>query len=81
MKIKSIILSILKEINQTNLNKVLDVFSNGMNQFSKSMNEVTKELGQDVAESNRKQESESNKNQENLDKIFGNSKPKIWSDD
>ncbi len=80
MKFKVIVLSILKEINQKNLDKVMDSFSKGMNEFGKSMDAVTKELGQDVTKSNRKSKLESSKNQDNLKKIFGDSKPKLWSD-
>jgi len=79
MKIKSILLSILKEVNQKNLNKVMDNFSKGVNSFSSSMDAVTKELGQDVAKSNRKSVDNQAKNQANLKKIYGSKKPKIWS--
>ena len=81
MKLKSIVLSVLKEINQKNLNKAMDSFSKGMNEFNKSITAVTREMSQDVAKSNRKSVDNQAKNQANLDKVFGSKKPKIWSDD
>ena len=78
MTVKSVLLSILGEINPTNFNKVMDSFSKGMTEFNKSMEDfgdsmktMSDELSNDVEKSNNESKSRELRNQENLKKIWG----------
>jgi hypothetical protein len=72
MSLKSLLKSILREINPTNLNKVMDTFSKGMDEFSKSVESVTQELGPE-----RKTNSNSSQDKKNIEKLIGKKKD-IW---
>ena len=72
MKIRKLLLSVIKEINPTNLNKVMDTFSKGMDEFSKSVESVTQELGPE-----RKTNSNSSQDKKNIEKLIGKKKD-IW---
>ena len=69
MKIRKLLLSVIKEINPTNLNKVMDTFSKGMDEFSESMSKLTQELGESKKDSTQ--------DKMNVDKILGKKKP-LW---
>ena len=73
MTVRSVLLSILGEINPTNLNKVMDSFSKGMTEFNKSMEDfgdsmktMTDELSDDVERSDIESKSRELRNKENL---------------
>ena len=69
MKIRKLLLSVIKEINPTNLNKVMDTFSQGMKEFSDSMSKITQELGESKKDSTQ--------DKMNVDKLLGKKKP-LW---
>jgi len=69
MKIRKLLLSVIKEINPTNLNKVMDTFSQGMKEFSDSMDKITQELGESKKDSTQ--------DKMNVDKLLGKKKP-LW---
>ena len=69
MKIRKLLLSVIKEINPTNLNKVMDTFSKGMAEFSTSMDKITRELGESKKDSTQ--------DKMNVDKLLGKKKP-LW---
>ena len=69
MTVKSFLKSILREINPTNLNKVMDTFSKGMAEFSESMSKITQELGESKKDSTQ--------DKMNVDKLLGKKKP-LW---
>ena len=71
MKIRKLLLSVIKEINPTNLNKVMDTFSKGMAEFSTSMDKITRELGESKKDSTQ--------DKMNVDKLLGKKKP-LWYD-
>jgi len=79
--------SFFDKINMKNIDKALVSFGKGMDAFSKiidefgkSMDSMTKELSADIKESDERQITTAKKNQDNIKKLFGNSKIKIWSD-
>ena len=80
MKIKAILTRIMRGITSENITKTINAFDNGMKEFGKSMDSITKELSNEHEQSNAKSQLESKKNQENLKKIFGDSKVKLWND-
>ena len=72
--------TILKEINSKNISKGFEIFNKVMQDFGDSMDQLTKELASPKKET-------SNKDKENLEKLWGQSKGKslksdikIWSD-
>ena len=73
------ITAILKKINTKNINKCINTFNKVVQDFGDSMDELTKEIGDSKKE-------ESNRDKENLDKIWGKQGGKssnnftIWSD-
>ena len=69
MTVKSLLKSTLREINPTNLNKVMDTFSKGMDEFSESMSKLTQELGESKKDSTQ--------DKMNVDKLLGKKKP-LW---
>jgi hypothetical protein len=69
MTVKSLLKSTLREINPTNLNKVMDTFSKGMAEFSTSMDKITRELGESKKDSTQ--------DKMNVDKLLGKKKP-LW---
>ena len=69
MTVKSLLKSTLREINPTNLNKVMDTFSKGMAEFSTSMDKITRELGESKKDSTQ--------DKMNVDKLLGKKKS-IW---
>jgi hypothetical protein len=72
MKIRKLLLSVIKEINTTNLNKVMDTFSKSMIDFSESMDKITQDLAPV-----EKSKSHSMQNDKNVEKLLGKRKP-IW---
>lgn len=62
------------------LTKSINTFDSGLKEFGKAMDSITKELSNDVEQSREKSHREERKNQDNLKKIYGNSKVKLWSD-
>ena len=72
MKIRKLLLSVIKEINTTNLNKVMDTFSKSMIDFSESMDKITKDLG--PVENSK---SDSMQDAANVDRLLGKKKP-LW---
>ncbi len=63
------------------ITKSINVLDSGLKEFGKSMDYITKELSSDIEQSNAKSHSESEKNKENLKKIYGDSKVKLWNDE
>ena len=52
----------------------------GVDSFGKSMDSFDKSFSSDIQKSNKTRKSESKKNQDNVNKLFGKSKnTKIWS--
>jgi len=71
---------ILELITLPNLTKSLDSFNKGVQEFGKNMDSIMSEMSSDIHSSQEQQKKESKKNQDNLEKIFGTSDVKIWSD-
>jgi len=80
MDSKKLVRRILEVITLPNVTKGLDVFNKAVSDFGSSMDSMMKEMSSDVAKSNERQKKESIKNQKNLEKIYGKSDVKIWSD-
>lgn len=62
------------------LNSGLDSFSKGVNSFSDSMTSLNDEFSDDIRKSDKRRKSESKKNKQNIDKLFGKNNTKIWKD-
>jgi len=71
---KETLKSILKIINMKNINKGIITFNKTIQDFGNSMDKITRELSADIEKSNRESEAREKKNQENLDKIWGDKK-------
>ena len=79
--IKKILSKILEIVTPENINKTMNVFNKGVQDFGKCMDSMTREFSSDVHSSKEHKERESRKNQKNIEKLWGNSnKVKIWSD-
>ena len=59
------------------MNKGIKVFNNSVQNFGDSMSKMDRELSNDVRRSQEHQKIESNKNQKNVEKLFG-PKKSIW---
>ncbi len=88
MKFRAILSRIMRGFNAENLSKAdkiitksINALDSGLKEFGKSMDTITKELSNDIEESNAKSHRESKKNQDNLKKIYGDSKVKLWNDE
>ena len=71
MKLKNTLLSILSKINLKNFDKGMNEFNKSMKSFGDSMKSMNDEISDDVKESNKRAKLEEEKNQRNLDKIWG----------
>ena len=71
MKIKTIFLSIMSKINFKNFDNGMNEFNKSMKSFGDSMKSMNDEISEDVKESNKRAKLEEEKNQRNLDKIWG----------
>ena len=87
MKIRAILSALIGGFTSENLSKAdkmitksVNALDSGLKKFGDSMDSITKELSSDVEQSKSKSHREERKNQENLQKLFGNSKAKLWSD-
>ena len=58
----------------------ITTFSKGVDSFSKSMQSFNDEFSDDIRKSDKRRKSESRKNKQNIDKLFGKNNTKIWSD-
>ena len=80
MKIKASLLSVLRQINLKNFDKGMSEFNKSMKQFGNAMDSMNDDLSDDIEESKKRAKFEEEKNKKNLDKIWGKSDVKIWSD-
>ena len=87
MRFRAILSALIGGFISENLSKVdkmitksVNALDSGLKQFGDSMDSITKELSNDVEQSSAKSHRESKKNQDNLKKIYGDSKVKLWSD-
>ena len=79
--IKKILSKILEIVTPENINKTMNVFNKGVQDFGKSMGTIDREMSSDVRSSKEHRERESRKNQKNVEKLWGKpNKVKIWSD-
>jgi hypothetical protein len=79
--ISEFITSVLNQENLDKLDRGVDTFTKGVQNFGDSMNSITKEMLDDVKLSESKRKSEQEKNTKNIQKLFGDkSDSKIWSD-
>jgi len=76
MNYKSKLVLFLRKFTLKNFDKSMSVFNKAVKDFGDSMDSMTKEMSSDVEESNKKLKSEAKKNQRNIDKFWGKSKPK-----
>ena len=76
MKINPKLASFLSKFTLKNFDKGMSVFNKAVKDFGGSMDSMTKEMSSDVEKSNKKSKSEAKKNQRNIDKLWGKSKPK-----
>ncbi len=63
--------SIFKIINMKNINQGVTVFNKTVQDFGDSMDTMTRELSSDIEKSKKEYVAREQKNQENLDKIWG----------
>ena len=80
MDSKKLVRRILEVITLPNITKSLDVFNKSIQEFGSSMDSMMSEMSSEVHSSQEQQKKERVKNQKNIEKIFGNKKPQIWSD-
>jgi len=71
MTVKETLNKIISLITPGNMEKSIDVFNKGLQDFSKSMDSITKELSNDVSKSNDFAAKQEAKNKANLEKIWG----------
>jgi len=76
MNYKSKLVLFLRKFTLKNFDKSMSVFNKAVKDFGDSMDSMTKEMSSDVEKSNKKLKSEAKKNQRNIDKLWGKSKPK-----
>ena len=62
---------IFKIINLKNINQGISTFNKAVQDFGDSMDSMTREISSDIKKSNKESESREQRNQENLDKIWG----------
>ena len=62
---------IFKIINMKNINQGISTFNKAVQDFGDSMDSMTREMSSDIKKSNKESESREQRNQENLDKIWG----------
>ena len=63
--------TILKIINMKNIHQGIITFNKAVQDFGDSMDSMTREMSSDIKKSNKELESREQRNQENLDKIWG----------
>ena len=63
--------TILNTINLKNINQGISTFNKAVQDFGDSMDSMTREMSSDIKKSNKESESREQRNQENLDKIWG----------
>ena len=63
--------NILKIINMKNIEQGISTFNKAVQDFGDSMDSMTREMSSDIKKSNKESESREQRNQENLDKIWG----------
>ena len=63
--------TILNTINLKNINQGISTFNKAVQDFGDSMDSMTREISSDIKKSNKESESREQRNQENLDKIWG----------
>ena len=62
---------IFKIINMKNINQGISTFNKAVQDFGDSMDSMTREMSSDIKKSNKESEAREQRNQENLDKIWG----------
>ena len=62
---------IFKIINLKNINQGISTFNKAVQDFGDSMDSMTREMSSDIKKSNKESEAREQRNQENLDKIWG----------
>ena len=65
---------IFKIINLKNINQGISTFNKAVQDFGDSMDSMTREMSSDIKKSNKESEAREQRNQENLDKIWGKKK-------
>lgn len=60
------------------LDNALEVFCNGMNSITEDLGKIDQDFHDDVKRSNSRSKSESKKHKQNIEKIFGSKKPKLF---
>ena len=63
--------NILKIINMKNIEQGISTFNKAVQDFGDSMDSMTREMSSDIKKSNKESEAREQRNQENLDKIWG----------
>ena len=66
--------NILKIINMKNNEQGISTFNKAVQDFGDSMDSMTREMSSDIKKSNKESEAREQRNQENLDKIWGKKK-------
>jgi len=61
-----------------NLDKVLESFCKGMNSITEDLGKMDKDFHDDVKRSNSSHKREARKNKQNIEKIFGSKKSKLF---
>ena len=87
MKIRAILSRIMRGFNAENLAKTNEIitksvnaFDSGLKEFGKSMDTITGELSNDVKQFKERANERQQRDKENIKKIYGDSKVKLWSD-
>ena len=62
---------IFEIINMKNIEQGISTFNKAVQDFGDSMDKMTQEISSDIKKSNKESESREQRNQENLDKIWG----------
>lgn len=60
------------------LDNALEVFCNGMNSITEDLGKIDQDFHDDVKRSNSRHRTEARKNKQNVEKIFGSKKPKLF---
>jgi hypothetical protein len=63
--------TILNLINAKNINQGISTFNKAVQDFGGAMDSMTREMSSDIKKSNKESEAREQRNQENLDKIWG----------
>ena len=66
--------NILKINNMKNIEQGISTFNKAVQDFGDSMDSMTREMSSDIKKSNKESEAREQRNQENLDKIWGKKK-------